>query len=317
MSFVHLREEPPVAQSLRYQISPPGSEAARYPALSPDGRNLAFVANNGGPDQVWVRALDALEARPLAGTNGATYPFWSPDGAYLGFFADGKLKKIAMAGGPPQTLCEANSGRGGTWNRDGVILFSPSPASPILRVPAAGGVPVPVTKLAENHGSGAGHRFPVFLPNGVQFLYDVGSDNPDAAGVFADSLDGIAAVRLLPDTSNAVYAAPVAPGAPAYLLFRREETLMAQPFDATRLKTTGDMFPIAEQGPRRTRQRPDSGAFSRFPSDGMLVYRTQAARIHRSVSLYGRIAPVSVLAPLANRAASGQSPFRRMKKLWR
>ena len=139
VSFVHLREAPPVAQSLRYQISTPGSEAAQYPTLSPDGRNLAFVTGNGGPNQVWVRAMDALDARPLAGTDGATYPFWSPDGAYLGFFAGGKLKKVAIAGGPPQTLCDANSGRGGTWNRDGVILFSPSPASVISRVPAAGG----------------------------------------------------------------------------------------------------------------------------------------------------------------------------------
>ncbi len=189
LSFIHLRENPPVAQSLRYQISTPGSDAARYPALSPDGRNLAFVANNGGPNQVWVRAMDALDARPLAGTNEATYPFWSPDGAYLGFFAEGKLKKIAIAGGPPQTLCDATSGRGGTWNRDGVILFSPSPASVIFRVPAAGGTPVAVTKLAGDGGSGEGYRFPVFLPDGVHFLYEapVGQSGTPAVFLLAHS----------------------------------------------------------------------------------------------------------------------------------
>src|SRR5712691_7962174 len=87
LGVIHFREKPPVEQSLRYQISAPGTAAAEYPALSPDGRNLAFVANNGGPNQVWVRAMDTLEAKALAGTDGATYPFWSPDGAYLGFFA--------------------------------------------------------------------------------------------------------------------------------------------------------------------------------------------------------------------------------------
>jgi Tol biopolymer transport system component len=271
VSFVHLREQSPVAQSLRYQILPPGSEAAQFPALSPDGRNLAFTTGNSGTRQLWVRAMDALEARPLAGTDGATYPFWSPDGASLGFFAEGKLKKIAIAGGPPQTLCDAGSGRGGSWNREGVIVFSPGPTSAISRVPAAGGAPVPVTKPAENGGSPEGYRFPVFLPDGVHFLYSIDSDQPDAGGVFAGSLDGAAAVRLLPDRSNALYAPPSAPGAAAHLLFRREETLMAQPFDATRLKTTGDMFPIAEQV--AAGGNVGFGAFS-VSENGALVYRS-------------------------------------------
>jgi eukaryotic-like serine/threonine-protein kinase len=143
LAVVHLREKPPVEQSLRYQIPPPGAAAAEYLALSPNGRHIAFVANNGGPNQVWVRAMDTLEAKALAGTDGATYPFWSPEGAYLGFFAEGKLKKIAIAGGPPQTLCDAASGRGGTWNHDGVILFAPGPTNVIFRVPAAEGPQFP------------------------------------------------------------------------------------------------------------------------------------------------------------------------------
>ena len=115
-----------------------------YPALSPDGRNFAFVTSKSGQNQVWVRAMGALDARPLAGTDGATYPFWSPDGAYLGFFAGGKLKKIAVAGGPPQTLCDANSGRGGTWNRDGVILFLPARSALFFACPPPEATPVPV-----------------------------------------------------------------------------------------------------------------------------------------------------------------------------
>ena len=269
--FVHLHEERPMAQSLRYQVSTPGSSAAQYPALSPDGRNLAFVTGNGGPNQVWVRAMDALDARPVAGTDGATYPFWSPDGGYLGFFAEGKLKKIAIAGGPPQTLCDASSGRGGSWNRENIILFSPSPAGVISRVSAAGGTPVPVTKLAGIGSSAEGYRFPVFLPDGVHFLYNAGSDQPDATGVFVGSLDGTAAVRVLPGTLNALYAPPAAPGATAHLLFRWEGTLMAQPFDVTRLKTTGDMFPIAEQVPFSGNT--GFGAFS-VSENGTLVYRS-------------------------------------------
>jgi len=271
VSYVHLREAPPVAQSLRYQISTPGSDPAQFPTLSPDGRTLAFVTGNGGPNQVWVRALDALDARLLAGTDGATYPFWSPDGAYLGFFAEGKLKKIAIAGGPTQTLCDASSGRGGTWNREGVILFSPSPASAIFRVPAAGGTPMPVTKLAENRGNVAGYRFPVFLPDGVHFLYVAESDKPDAGGVFVGSLDGDAEVRLVPHLTNALYAPPIAPSAIAHLLFRMGDTLMAQPFDPVRLKATGDLFPIAERVPFSGNT--GFGAFS-VSENGMLLYRS-------------------------------------------
>jgi Tol biopolymer transport system component len=269
VSFVHFREQPLAVQSLRYEIPPPGIAPMLYPTLSPDGRHLAFVTGNGGPFQVWVRAMDTLQPRALAGTDGASYPFWSPDGAYLGFFADGKLKKIALAGGPPQVLCDATSGRGGSWNRDGVILFSPGPADPIFRVSAAGGIPVPVTRLPAD-GNG-GNRFPVFLPDGVHFLYHVGADKPDETGVFVGSLDGRAAVRLLPDTTNALYAPAAAPGGSAHILFRRENTLMAQPFDAASLKTTGEMFPVAEEVPNGGNT--GFGAFS-VAENGVLAFRS-------------------------------------------
>jgi serine/threonine protein kinase/Tol biopolymer transport system component len=243
LGFAYFRQKPPAEQSLRYQISAPGR--AEFPAFSPDGRYLAFVTNQGGPDQIWIRAMDTLEARPLTGTEGATFPFWSPDSAYLGFFANGKLQKIAVAGGPPQSVCDAASGRGGSWSRDGVILFSPGPAGRIFRVPAAGGVPTPVTRLAE--GRSVGHRFPAFLPDGVHFLYNAGSNNPPDAGVFLGSLNGAAPVRLAPDVSNALYAPPARAGGNAHILFRHGDTLTALPFDAKSLKVTGDMFPVAEQ----------------------------------------------------------------------
>jgi dipeptidyl aminopeptidase/acylaminoacyl peptidase len=131
-----------------------------------------------------------------------------------------------------------------------------------------------VTETAGDGGAGVGNRFPVFLPDGVHFLYNAGADKPGASGVFVGSLDGVAAKRLLPDESNALYAPPPAPGASAHLLFRREDALMAQPFDATQMKTTGDTFPIAEQVPASGNI--GFGAFS-VSENGMLVYRSGGA----------------------------------------
>jgi Tol biopolymer transport system component len=279
LGVIHFREAPPAQPSVRFQIPPPGASAAQMFTLSADGRSLAFTANAGGPNQVWVRAMDTLEARALAGTNEATYPFWSPDGAYLGFFAQGKLKKIAIAGGPAVTLCDATDGRGGTWNRDGVIVFSAGPTSPLLRVSAAGGVPAPLTTLAAGD-SGAGYRFPVFLPDGLHYLYNAGSDKPDAAGLYLGSLDGAASARILPDPTNALYIPPAARGGSAYLLFRREDTLMAQRFDPEALKLTGEMFPVAEQVP--ISQNNGFGAFS-ASANGTLVYRTGGAASNREL----------------------------------
>ncbi len=278
LAWVHFRENPPVGQSLRYQIPPPGSTPAQVFALSPDGKVLAFVASDDGPSRLWVGAMDALAARAIPGTNGATYPFWSPDAQYLGFFAQGKLQKIAVAGGAAQTLCEAISGRGATWNRDGVILFSAGPTTPIFRVPSAGGVPTPVTKLAS--GGLEGHRFPWFLPDGNHFLYNSEADKPDAAGLFAGALDGMAPVRLLPDQTQALYAPPTAPGGSGFLVFRREGTLMAQSFDPSGFKTRGETVPIAEHV--ATGANNDFGAFS-IAANGTLIYRTGGLAANREL----------------------------------
>src|SRR5688572_2987272 len=225
IAAVHFRESAPALRSVRFEIGPPGTSAAEMPALSPDGRRLAFVAAADGPPQIWIRALDAVEARPLAGTENATYPFWSPDAASIAFFAQGKLKKIAVGGGPPVALCDSPSGRGGSWNRDGVIIFSAGPISPILQVPSTGGTPKAVTKLPAGDASG-GARFPAFLPDGDHFLYLLTSGGADV-GVHVASLSGGTSVRVLEEGSNAVFAPANGGG---YLLFRRDETLMAQRF---------------------------------------------------------------------------------------
>jgi eukaryotic-like serine/threonine-protein kinase len=270
IAVVHFRETAPALRSVRFEIGPPGTTAVEMPALSPDGRLLAFVAANDGPPQIWIRPLDAVEARPLPGTENASYPFWSPDAAYIAFFAQGKLKKIALGGGPPVALCDSPSGRGGSWNKDGVIIFSAGPISPILQVPSSGGTPKAVTKLPPGDAT-PGARFPSFLPDGDHFLYLLTSGGSDV-GIHVASLSAGTSVRLLDEPSNAVFASANGRG---YLLFRRDDTLMAQRFDAATLQLSGDVMPIATPVPYTGHLA--FGAFSASP-DGTLVFRREQTR---------------------------------------
>ncbi len=243
--------EPP--RAIRFEISPgenaPYTDAGRVdtdlaPAVSPDGRHVAFNAEDSdGKTFLWLRYLGELTTRPLAGTEGAKFPFWSPDGRSIAFFADRKLKKIEVSGGPAQRICDAPRGRGGTWNRDGVILFAADSFSPINRVSASGGTPAPVTRLDTAHAESS-HRWPHFLPDGKHFLYfSYLGANPEApsqnGGTRLGSLDSKETKVLVAESSNTIYAPP------GYLVFCREGNLLAQPFDAESLRTTGDPMPIA------------------------------------------------------------------------
>jgi Tol biopolymer transport system component len=212
-------------------------------ALSPDGLRLVYMAvNEEGKGSLWIRPLDSLQAQPIAGTEGAALPFWSPDSRFIGFFANGKLKTVEASGGPPLTLCDASIGRGGTWGREGVILFAPSTNQPLYRVPATGGTPAPVTSLDLSKGVTT-HRWPQFLPDGRHFLYVAGSpaapkENP-TNWILLGSLDSTESKSLLRTHSDAIYAS-------GHILFLRLNTLMAQPFDEKRLELTGEAFPIAD-----------------------------------------------------------------------
>jgi eukaryotic-like serine/threonine-protein kinase len=210
--------------------------------------------------------MDAVLAKPLPGTENATYPFWSSDGAYLGFFAQGKLKKVATAGGPPVALCDSPAGRGGSWNADGTIIFSSGPTSPIYRIASTGGSPAAVITLPSSDKS-AGARYPSFLPDGDHFFYMDSSSGTDT-GIKIGSLSGGTPVALLKDPSNAVFATSNGRG---YVLFRREETLMAQQFDPVALTLTGDVTPVASPVPLS--ENIGFGAFS-AAADGTLVYST-------------------------------------------
>jgi Tol biopolymer transport system component len=236
-NFFYFRKAAPAGHVLRYTIAAPENTTNLHSfAISPDGKLVAMAAEVNGKRQLWLRALDSLQVRPVPGTDEAAYPFWSPDSRYIGFFAQGKLKKIAAGGGPAQSLCEVITGRGGSWNRDNVIVFSPafSTGVAIRRVSATGGVPSDVTKSRKGYST-----FPVFLPDGRHFLYEFRGVSADQNGIYLSSLDGTENRRVMPDVSSVVLAA-------GRMLFVRENTLMAQPFDSMRGQATGEVFPVAE-----------------------------------------------------------------------
>jgi eukaryotic-like serine/threonine-protein kinase len=204
-------------------------------ALSPDGTQVVATGVVDGRSQLVLRGLDSATSRPLPGTVGGMYPFWSPDGRSIGFFVDGYLRRLDVDAGLVRPLTKATVGVGGSWNADGAILFAPTPASPIFRTSSDGAPPATVTALAAGH---AGHAFPHFLPDGRHFLYFV-VGSPDTRGVYVGQLDGSAATRLFDADAPAVYTA-------GQLIFVRNRTLYAQPFDAAQLALRGSPSPVAD-----------------------------------------------------------------------
>jgi serine/threonine protein kinase len=270
LSFIHFREAPALQPSTRFQVPPPEQSVISMFRLSPDGRSIVVSALSEGRNRLWIRPLDSLQWQLLQGTDDASYPFWSPDGANIGFFAQGKLKKIAVTGGPPQTLCDAPGGRGGAWSSTGVILFAPNLTGGLYKVSTAGGVPEPATKFTASDLSDS-QRYPEFLPDGRDYLYLEDRTGNVGIGIYAGSLDGAPPTRLLSDLSSAVYVSPTPPVTDGYLLFRREGSLMAQPFDAGRVRLTGEVFPVAEQVGIEVNT--GLGAFS-ASNNGELAFRT-------------------------------------------
>jgi serine/threonine protein kinase len=274
VASLSLRPEPP-SPILKATIPPPDSAGFHLNGLnpgpavfSPDGSKIAFSATaTDGVVRLYVRSLGASQAHLLSGTEGAQYPFWSPDSRWLGFFTqvDGTLKKIDSAGGPPMTLCEAADGKGGAWNREGVILFAPNSGDPIHRVSAAGGESEAVTEIDEElHNS---HRHPRFLPDGRRFLFMARGDGAKPSAVMAGSLDG--------EEPRPVVESPIqAEFASGHLLFARDSTLMARPFDPDKLEFTDEAIPLAEDVLRIT-----AASLAVFSSseNGNLLYQTGSA----------------------------------------
>ncbi|MDP3719874.1 MAG: protein kinase [Acidobacteriota bacterium] len=223
-------------------------------ALSPDGTLIAFVAEKDGDGTtlLYVRRLDQLQATALSGTDDAMSPFFSPDGEWLGFFAGGKLKKVAVSGGTAITLCDAPGGRGGGWGEDGTIVFAPTsnPGAPLMRVPSAGGPPEPMATLADGEVS---QRWPQVLPGGRGVLFTSSSVNTayNDASIVVQSSSGARSIVQRGGYHGRYVAS--GPGTPkrsereeGHLVYLRDGTLFAAPFDVTRLAVTGPSVPVLE-----------------------------------------------------------------------
>ena len=243
--FMNARPAPTQPTLIEFQIQPPEGTRLGAFALSPDGRQLAFVAARppDGPRQLWIRSLRNPVARPLAGTEGASSPFWSPDSRYLAFYAHQSLNKLDARGGSVKKICSASavSGyRSGSWNGEGVILFSQSLDGGLFRVSAAGGTPSLLTALGRPGGV-MQNMVSQFLPDGRHFLYYTAGAAPDGIHpVSIASLDMRVTRSLLMANSRPLYALP------GYLLFLRGRDLVAQPFSVKRQALSGHAALIAQ-----------------------------------------------------------------------
>jgi Tol biopolymer transport system component len=281
VSVIHFREIRTDPRALRYTIATPENNNVLEYALSPDGRYVVIAASLNGKSQLWLRALGELEAQPMPSTEDASGPFWSPDSRNVGFFAQGRLKRIAISGGQAQSLCPSVDRQGGSWNRDDVILFPESgQQGGIERVAASGGVPAAVIK-----GEGV-YRFPVFLPDGHHFLYVSGKFRTfNKNTLYWASLDGGESRVVLQDSSGGVFA-PSTPGSSdGYLLFVREDTLMAQRFNAARGELSGGEFPVAEGVALNPR-----GPYTPMvvSENGVLVYWNSSAAVSNEIVWFDR-----------------------------
>jgi len=235
-----LRAEIAAAADTVFSLSPsaPGSVV-----VSPDGGSLAWAAVGiDGNTTLWVRDLAGTQSREIEGSRDVAYPFWSPDSRSIGYFAEGKIKKVLASGGPSITIGEASNPKGGTWSRDGSILFAPAHNSPIVTMSDEGGEPTPITELNESLEENS-HRHPRFLPDGRHFMYfaRVGAMGTavEGSGIWIGSLDGGEPRRLTHTSSQAEFAS-------GHLLFARGDALLAQPFDPDRLEFTGDPQTLVE-----------------------------------------------------------------------
>jgi Tol biopolymer transport system component len=215
-------------------------------AVSPDGRLLVFSARENGAKNavLWLRPFDSLSAHALPGTEGGDFPFWSPDSQSLAFFTNDKLKRIAIAGGEPVTLCEAKpSGpAGGAWNQEGLILFGGEDG--LYRVPASGGVPARITQV-DTARYETGHGFPQFLPDG-RLLFYIQSTDTSVQGVYVATLgEPRERSRILATDHKALYSPPCR-NHPGLLLWLRERALLAQAFDIGKLRLEGEPVRLAD-----------------------------------------------------------------------
>ena len=239
--------QPTASGPMRFSVTVPAGGAvvadATSAAISPDGQRLLLtLVDPAGVPRLWIRRMDSLSAQPLPGTENALLPFWSPDSRFVAFFAAGKLRKIPADGGPVETICDAPTGRGGTWNKEGVIVFAPAVMGPLMRVSSDGGETVEAARPDSARGE-AGLRFPCFLPDGKHFLYAGLPKRQEEVGVYVGDLASGESRRIMSAGSAPVYAEP------GYLLFDRRDRLVAQRFDLKTLRPVGEIVALGDISP--------------------------------------------------------------------
>jgi Tol biopolymer transport system component len=262
-----------------------GDDLAAPPVVSPDGRLLVFGAlDELGQSKLWLRAIDVFEARPLAGTDNAQYAFWSPDSKHVGFFLNGRLKRIEVATGRVQPIGGEGSSypRGGSWNREGKILYSPDSNSGIHLIDADGGE-AQILTTPDPDVPDSSHRWPFFLPDGEHFLFlfwtnDVASQE-EHGGVYIGSLSGDEPLRILPDASSVAYAEP------GFLLVVQDGNLLAVPFDAESRTVTGSPTVVTSNV-----QRNRSNGYANFTvsNEGTLIHARGASDTPARLEWYDR-----------------------------
>ena len=232
-----LLEQTETPRVSRFSLLPPDNSTFSFSQIahqvSPDGRFVvSTVTDSSGTRQLVVRPFDARDSRVLTSTDGEGMPFWSWDSRTIAYFANGKLMRIAASGGAPQVICDAPSGRGGAWGPDNTIVFAASAGGPLFRVSANGGAVTQFTTLDDAQGEEA-HRWPQFLPDGKHVLYTSLPVTEDGFATYVAPLDGGVRKHVVTSGGAAVYAHP------GYMIFARDQSLVAQPFDTKKLELTG------------------------------------------------------------------------------
>ena len=235
---------------LRLSLLPPKSAVFDSFVIAPDARKIAFTAYLNGQMMLWVRDLDTLDAKALPGTATAAMPFWSPDSRSIAFFTPSKLKVIQVSGGPCRDLADVVVGKGGTWNRDGIIVFCPRPVGPLHQIPAGGGTARPVTSLDAARAE-IFHGFPQFLPDGRRFLYLAACSRPGESSIRVGSVDSDVSKLLVSAETSASYAplfgTPRLGGRSGCLLFICHQSLLAQALDPQTLELRGEPETVAAE----------------------------------------------------------------------